>query len=87
PAPPPFPTDHPPTPPGRKSIPVAVGLALLFGPFGLFYVSAPAAFFMLFVLVVAGLFTVGIAVGPVWIVCMAWAAMAAQHHNQALPPE
>ena len=77
--PPPFPTDHHAPPPQRKSVLVAVVLALLFGPFGLFYVSTPAALFTLFLLVVGGLSTMGLGVAPVWLLCVGWAFVAAQH--------
>jgi putative Ca2+/H+ antiporter (TMEM165/GDT1 family) len=83
--PPPFPTDHPAPPPGRKSVLVAVVLALVFGPFGLFYVSTPAALFTLFLAVVLGLFTVGVGLIPVWLLCVVWAFVAAQH--QAAGPD
>lgn len=48
----------------------AVILALLLGPLGLFYVSAPAALFMLFTAFVVGLFTVGTGLVGVWAACV-----------------
>ena len=81
--PPPFPTDHAAPPPEPKRVSVAVALALLLGPFGLFYVSAPAALFMLFVTIVVGLFTVGLGLVPLWIGCVAWAFFAAHHQRLA----
>jgi hypothetical protein len=71
-----FPTDHPPAPAQPRSRSTALTLALLFGPFGLMYTSIGAGLFMLFVLITLGLFTVGMGVIPVWLLCVAWAWLA-----------
>lgn len=86
-APLPFPTDHPDPPPAPKSVGVAVLLAALFGPFGLFYVSTGAALFTLFLGIVVGLFTVGLGLIPLWLLCIGWAYAAAVHsRNEAGRP-
>ena len=83
-APLPFPTDHPPPPPAPKSVGLAVLLAALFGPLGLFYASTGGALFMLFLAVVLGVFTVGLGLIPVWLLCIAWAYVAAVHSNNEM---
>ena len=80
PSPPPFPgPSAPPEEPPRKSLPLAVGLTLLFGPLGLFYVNPLGAVLMSIVAFTAGLFTVGIALFVVWPVCVIWALVATLH--------
>ena len=74
-----FPTDHPLPPRKPKEVRTAVLLALFLGPLGLMYVSIGAGIFMLFLLIVLGLFTVGIGIAPVWLLCVAWAYLSASH--------
>jgi hypothetical protein len=74
-----FPTDHPLPPREPKNVRTAVLLAVVLGPLGLMYTSVGAGLFMLFVLVVLGLFTVGVGAIPVWALCVAWAYLAASH--------
>ena len=62
----PFPDRPPPPPREPRSLMTAVLLALLFGPLGLFYVSVPAALFLLFTAFVVGLFTDGTGLIGVW---------------------
>jgi len=76
-----FPTDHPLPPREPPKVRTAVLWALFLGPFGLMYTSVGAGLFMLFVLVVLGLFTVGMGIFPVWALCVAWAYLAATHAN------
>ena len=76
-APLPFPTEHPEPPRPPKSVGVAVVLAVLFGPFGLFYVSTGAALFTLFLGIVVGIGTMGLGLVPLWILCIGWAYAAA----------
>lgn len=66
--------DDEPRPPRKRN--TALLLAALFGPFGLFYVSVPLALLMLFAAITAGMFTVGVALFPIWIVCIILAAAA-----------
>jgi hypothetical protein len=81
-----FPTDHPLPPREPPRVRTAVLLAALAGPLGLMYTSVGAGMFMLFVLIVLGLFTVGIGIIPVWLLCPAWAYLLAQHANAHHPP-
>ena len=77
-----FPTDHPRPPRPPKNVRTAVLLALFVGPLGLMYVSVGAGLFMLFLLIVLGLFTVGIGIAPVWLLCVLWAYLSASHARQ-----
>jgi hypothetical protein len=77
-----FPTDHPQPPRQPPRVRTAVLLALILGPFGLMYVSVGAGLFMLFVLVTLGLFTVGMGIVPVWLLCVAWAYFASSHRAE-----
>lgn len=79
-----FPVEHRLAPRQPKSVKLAVALALLLGPLGLFYTSTAAALFTLFLLVVLGLFTVGIGLIPVWLLCVVWAYIGTQHWNAHL---
>ncbi|HEX6750443.1 MAG TPA: hypothetical protein VF092_24330 [Longimicrobium sp.] len=78
-----FPTDHPLPQREPKNVRTAVLLALFLGPLGLMYASIGAGLFMLFVLIVLGLFTVGIGVFPVWLICVAWAYLSTSHARAA----
>jgi hypothetical protein len=76
---PPFlelPADDP-APPRRRDLRLAVLLAALFGPLGLFYASPQAGLLMTIVTLVVGLFTVGVGVVFAWPVCVLWAYSAA----------
>jgi hypothetical protein len=77
-----FPTNHPLPPRKPPRVRTAVLLALFLGPFGLMYVSVGAGLFMLFVLVTLGLFTVGMGIVPVWLLCVAWAYLTASHQPE-----
>lgn len=74
-----FPTDHPLPPRKPVNVRTAVLLALIFGPLGLFYTSIAGGLFCLFLLIVLGLFTVGIGIIPVWGVSVLWAYVSASH--------
>ena len=74
-----FPTNHPLPPREPKKVRTAVLLALFFGPLGLFYASVPGGVFCTFLLIVLGLFTVGVGILPVWGVSLLWAYLAASH--------
>ncbi|HET7460125.1 MAG TPA: hypothetical protein VFJ82_02710 [Longimicrobium sp.] len=78
-----FPTDHPLPPREPKHVRTAVLLAVFLGPLGLFYTSIAGGFFCLFLLIVLGLFTVGIGVIPVWGLSVLWAYLAASHSHAA----
>ena len=74
-----FPTDHPLPPREPPRVRTAVLLAALLGPLGLMYTSVGAGFFALFVLIVLGLFTVGMGILPVWLLCPLCAYLLATH--------
>ena len=78
-----FPTDHPRPPRPVKDVKTAVLLALFLGPLGLMYASIGAGLFCLFLLVVLGLFTVGIGIAPVWGLSVLWAWLAAINSQHA----
>jgi hypothetical protein len=62
-----------------KSQKLAVVLATLFGPFGLFYASPVGGLFMTFVCAVVGVGTVGVGLLLAWPVCIFWAYVATAH--------
>lgn len=68
--------DTQPAPQRERSAGVAVALAALFGPFGLFYASVGGGLFMLFVCLVVGVSTVGVGLLFAWPVCILWAWVA-----------
>lgn len=65
-----------------KNVWLAVLLAGLFGPFGLFYATVPGAMIMLVVAIVLAMFTFGIGVFLVWPFCAVWAWRATVSHNK-----
>lgn len=67
-----------------KSIGLAILLAFLFGPFGLFYASVMGGFIMLVGGILFAIATGGVGGFLVWIGCMVWAGVAANNHNSAL---
>jgi hypothetical protein len=67
-----------------KSVGLAILLAVLFGPFGLFYASALGGIVMLIGGIIAVVATSGFAGPFVWITCAIWAGIAASNHNAAI---
>jgi hypothetical protein len=65
-----------------KSLPLAIVLATLLGPFGLFYATPSGAMLMLVVAIGLAMFTFGIGVFLVWPVCIMWAARAVAVQNK-----
>jgi hypothetical protein len=83
-----FPTDHPLPQREATNVRTAVLLATFLGPLGLFYASTAGALFCLFLMIVLGLFTVGMGVIPVWLLSILWAYLAAIHsHDRAAGAE
>jgi hypothetical protein len=80
-----FPTDHPLPPPQPKDVRTAVLLAVLFGPLGLMYATVGGGLFALFLMIVLGVFTVGIGLIPVWLLSVLWAYLSASHSQSANP--
>ena len=76
-----FPTDHPLPPREPKNVRTAVLLAVFLGPLGLMYTSIAGGFFCLFLLIVLGLFTVGVGAIPVWGLSVLWAYLSASHSH------
>jgi hypothetical protein len=65
-----------------KSLWLAIVLATLFGPFGLFYATVPGAVLMLIAAIFLAMFTFGIGVFLVWPVSIVWATAAVISHNK-----
>ena len=76
------PTATEPEPRAPPNLKVALLLATLFGPLGLFYASPVGGLFMTFVCVVVGVGTVGVGLLLAWPVCILWAYVAASSHQQ-----
>lgn len=67
-----------------KSMAVAIILALLFGPLGMFYSTVPGALIMLVVSLVVGVVTFGVGLLVVLPICALWAGVAVSNHNKRL---
>lgn len=65
-----------------KSVGVAVLLAFFFGPLGMLYSTVTGAVVMFFVNLIVGIPTYGFGLLLTWPVCVIWAAIAANNHNQ-----
>lgn len=80
----------PPVPPvmlgPRKRLGLAVVLAVLFGPAGLFYASTLGGLVMLVICVVVGVGTLGFGLLVTWPTCVLWAVVAVLRHNACLAP-
>jgi len=74
--------EHPAAATTPKSLGLAIVLATLFGPFGLFYATVPGAMLMLVAAVGLAMFTFGIGAFLVWPLCIVWAAMAVTSYNK-----
>ena len=66
----------------RKSVGVAILLAMFFGPLGMLYSTIPGALFMLVASFLLGTMTAGASVVVTWPICVLWAAMAADAQNR-----
>jgi hypothetical protein len=71
-----------PEPRRPPSVKLAVVLAVLFGPLGLFYASPVGGLFMTFVCMVVGVGTVGVGLLLAWPVCILWAYVAASSYQR-----
>ena len=69
--------------PPDKSVGAALLLTFLFGPLGLFYLSAGAALIMFVIVIVVGFLTLGVGLVFVWPATMIWsAALASRQHTE-----
>ncbi|MCB0693373.1 MAG: hypothetical protein H6568_10945 [Lewinellaceae bacterium] len=66
----------------KKSVGLAVVLALLFGPLGMLYVTVSGAVVMFFVALVLSVITLGFGLPLAWIACVIWALKAAEKANK-----
>jgi putative Ca2+/H+ antiporter (TMEM165/GDT1 family) len=67
-----------------KSLLVAILLALILGPIGLFYSSVIGALIMLVITVIIGFVTLGFGIFISWIICIIWAIIATNRHNKKI---
>jgi hypothetical protein len=74
--------EHPQIATAPKSLGLAIVLATLCGPFGLFYATVPGAMLMLVAAIALAMFTFGIGVFLVWPLCIVWAAVAVTSFNK-----
>jgi putative Ca2+/H+ antiporter (TMEM165/GDT1 family) len=67
-----------------KSLLVAILLALVLGPIGLFYSSVIGALIMLVVTAIIGFITFGLGLFISWTICIIWAIIATNSHNKKI---
>ena len=65
----------------KKSVGLALLLALFFGPLGLLYASVTGALIMFLICIPVAFFTVGIGLIFTNIICVIWAIVAVNSHN------
>jgi hypothetical protein len=75
-------TKHPAAMITPKNLALALLLATLLGPFGLFYATVPGAMILLLVGIVLAMFTFGLGFFLVWPLCIIWAAIAVISSNK-----
>lgn len=69
---------------GKKNVGIAFLLALIFGPFGLLYVSIEGGIIMFLVSMLFVGLTNGIVRFLPWVICISWAVVAAMNKNEKL---
>ena len=67
-----------------KNVGIAVILAFLFGPLGMFYATTSGALIMMAISLIAAFITLGFGLLLTWPICVIWAGMAASDHNKKL---
>ena len=67
-----------------KSMAVAIILAILFGPLGMLYATVMGGVVMLVISLLAAIFTLGFGLFITWLICVIWAAVAANSHNKKM---
>jgi hypothetical protein len=68
----------------RKSVGIAIILATLLGPLGMFYSTVCGALAMMVISLIVALFTYGLGLLITWPICILWAAAAASSYNEKL---
>ena len=68
----------------EKNLGIAVVLAAIFGPLGLFYASIIGGFIMVAVSFLVGLLTFGVGLLFTWPLCILWAYLATKRYNAKL---
>ncbi len=69
---------------GEKSMVASILLSLIFGPLGLFYASVTGGIVMLLISIVVAIFTLGVGLLITFPICIIWAAVATNTHNQKM---
>ena len=67
-----------------KNMGIALVLAFLFGPLGLFYSTVKGGLIMVGIAFLVAILTLGIGLPLVWIPCVIWAYIATNKYNKEL---
>ena len=68
----------------QKSMGVTILLTILFGPLGMFYSTIIGGIVMLILSILIGIVTLGFGILVTWPICIIWAAVATNNHNNKL---
>ncbi len=68
----------------QKSMGVTILLTILFGPLGMFYSTIIGGIVMLILSIIIGIVTLGFGILVTWPICIIWAAVATNNHNNKL---
>ena len=68
----------------QKSMGVTILLTILFGPLGMFYSTIIGGIVMLILSIIIGIVTLGFGILVTWPICIIWAAIATNNHNNKL---
>ena len=67
-----------------KSMAMAIVLAIIFGPLGMLYATVAGGIVMIFISILAAVFTLGFGLFLTWPVCVVWAAIATNAYNKKM---
>lgn len=67
-----------------KSMAMAIVLAIIFGPLGMLYATVAGGIVMIFISILAAVFTLGFGLFLTWPVCVVWAAIATNSYNKKM---
>jgi hypothetical protein len=67
-----------------KSMAMAIVLAIIFGPLGMLYATVTGGIVMIFISILAAVFTLGFGLFLTWPVCVVWAAIATNSYNKKI---